>query len=197
VAKDVAIEIPAIALRELEVVIEGQTPLITHRFGERARSGIEDKQQRKAKSGREARDPDAEFKDALYVVDPLNDVYGFPAGGIKKALVDAGGRFAGQTMTVLRGAINIKADLLPISGSKPEMRADPVKLNGRTSTIAYRPAFFPWELMVPVLYNEDVLSRDQVVNLFQHAGFSVGIGDWRPEKKGTFGQFTIKEVRSR
>jgi hypothetical protein len=32
-----------------------------------------------------------------------------------------------------------------------------------------------------------------VVNLFQLAGFSVGVGEWRPEKNGAFGCFTLFE----
>lgn len=187
------IEIPQIKLNRMIVTIEGQTPLIVHRFGERARKQIEDKQQKAAKMAKEARHPEAEFRDALYVIDEAQERYGFPAAGIKKALVYAGGRFADEQMTVLRGLINILGDMLEIKGSKPKMRSDTVRLaGGKVSSIAYRPMFFPWEITVPVVFNETMISESQVLNLFQIAGFSIGIGDWRPEKNGTFGQFTIK-----
>jgi len=191
---DKVIEIPEIKLAKMIVTIKGQTPLITHRFGERARKQIEDKQQKAAKTAKEAREPEAEYRDALYVINEEQEKYGFPAAGVKKALVYAGGRFADEQMTVLRGLINILGDLLEIKGSKPKMRSDTVRLaGGKVSSIAYRPAFFPWEIDVPVIYNASLISDAQVLNLFQIAGFAIGIGDWRPEKNGTFGQFALKE----
>lgn len=189
------IEIPAIKLQQMIVTIEGQTPLIVHRFGEQARQQIEDKQQKKAKTAKEARDPHAEFLDSLYTIE--KGKYGFPAAGVKKALVYAGGRFADEQMTVLRGVINIMSDLIEIRGSEPRMRSDTVKLNGgKVSSIAYRPMFTPWEMDVPVVFNASMMSEAQVLNLFQIAGFAIGIGDWRPEKNGTFGQFTIKNAQT-
>jgi hypothetical protein len=185
------IEIPEIQLGRLLVTLEGQMPLITHRFGERARKAIEDKQQHAARMAKPPRDPDAEFQDALY---PLGEErYGLPAAAVKKALVAAGGRFADETMTVLRGVINVMGDLLEIRAPALRMRSDTVRIDGgRTSSIAYRPAFWPWEIDVTIVFNTTMLSEAQLLNLVQLAGFSIGIGDWRPEKGGTFGTFTLK-----
>lgn len=198
------IEIPEIKLARLTVTLEGQTPLITHRFGERARKQIEDKQQGAARTAKPPREPAAEFMDSLYFVDRCEDeracaehlaahTFGFPSAGLKKALVHAGGRFADEQMTVLRGVINIMGDLLAIRAPGPVMRSDTVRIDGgKTSSIAYRPEFWPWEMDVPVVFNATLLTEAKVLNLFQIAGFSIGIGDWRPEKNGTFGQFSIK-----
>jgi hypothetical protein len=199
-SKQRTIEIPEIQLSRLTVTIEGVTPLIVHRFGERSRQAIEDKQQKAARTARPARDPKAEFQDSLYPLAANGDGqerYGFPAAGVKKALVTAGGRFADEHMTVLRGVLNILSDLLEIRGSEPIMRSDMVRIDGgRTCTIAYRPQFMPWELEVPIIFNATMLSESQVLNLVQIAGFAVGIGDWRPERNGTFGQFAIKGVEA-
>jgi hypothetical protein len=185
------IEIPEISLSRLVVTIVGQTPLITHRFGERARKAIEDKQQHAARMAKPPREPEADFQDALYALD--EDRYGFPASGIKKALVCAGGRFADETMTIIRGVVNIPGDLLAIRAPAPTMRSDTVRVDGgRVASIAYRPQFWPWEIDVPIVFNANLLSEAQLMNLVQLAGFSIGIGDWRPEKSGTFGTFTIK-----
>jgi hypothetical protein len=135
------IEIPEIALARLVVTIEGETPLITHRFGERARKTIEDRQQRAARTARPPRDPVAEMEDALYRLG--EDRYGFPTAGVKKSLILAGGRFADEQMTVLRGVVNVLGDLLEIRGPGPTVRADPVRprpgcpwLPARPSTLA-------------------------------------------------------------
>lgn len=187
------IEIPQIKLQRMNVIIQGQTPLITHRFGEKARRQIEDKQQKTAKTAKEARIPEEEFKDALYAIDEVAGKYGFPAAGIKKSLVCAGGRFADEKMTILRGILNVLGDLLEIKGPPPVMRSDPAVIGNGVKTITYRPMFMPWEITIPVIFNATMITEAQVLNLFQIAGFAIGIGDWRPEKNGTFGQFAIKE----
>lgn len=188
---DKTIEIPEIKLRRMVVSIEGQTPLLVNRFGEKSRKAIEDKQQKVAKVAKAARIPDEEFREALHVIS--DGVYGFPAVGIKKALVVAGGRFADEKMTHLRGIINIMGDLIEIKGPPPTMRSDTVRLQGGVTSIAYRPQFMPWEMDVPLLFNASLIGEAQILNLFQIAGFSVGIGAWRPECNGVYGQFMLKD----
>ena len=50
-----------------------------------------------------------------------------------------------------------------------------------TTSLAYRPMFQNWSMPIDVVYNANIISQEQVVNLFQVAGFAVGIGSWRPE----------------
>jgi hypothetical protein len=183
------IEIPEIRLHTMMVGIIGQTALLTNRFGEKARQKMEDKQQRKAKGAREPRNPQEEFEDACHMID--KKTYGFPAVGIKKALVVAGGRFADEKMTHLRGVINIMGDLIEIKAKPPKMRSDTVRLQGGVTSIVYRPMFMPWAMEIPIRFNASIIGEAQILNLFQIAGFSVGIGGWRPECNGTFGTFTI------
>ena len=189
---DRTIQIPEIRLQQMVVAIAGKTPLLTNRFSERAVQSIEDKQQHAARGPREARDPDAEFRDAMHLI--ADGVYGFPSDGIKKALVAAGFRFADEKGTHLRGVLNIPTSHVPIVGPPPTMRSDPVRLQGNKFSIAYRPQFWPWSMEVPILFNGSLIGEAQVMNLFQIAGFSVGIGAWRPESNGTFGQFTLSET---
>lgn len=188
---DKVIEIPEIKLRRMVVSIEGQTPLLTNRFGEKARRSIEDKQQKKAKSAKEARVPEEEFLEACHRLQ--GGGYGFPAVGIKKALVVSGGRFADEKMTHLRGVINIMGDMIPIIGPEPTMRSDTVRLQGGVTSIAYRPQFMPWSMDIPVVFNASLIGEAQILNLFQIAGFAVGFGAWRPECNGVFGQFVLKD----
>lgn len=185
------IEIPQIRLSRMVVAIDGTTPLITNRFGEKARQAIEDKQQKKAKSAKEARVPKEEFQDHCHLIS--EGVYGFPAVGIKKALVVAGGRFADEKMTHLRGVINVMGDLIPIKAKPPTMRSDTVRLQGGVTSIAYRPQFMPWEMEIPLVFNATMISEAQILNLFQIAGFAVGFGAWRPECNGVYGQFVLKD----
>lgn len=47
---------------------------------------------------------------------------------------------------------------------------------------------------VPLFYNASIIGEAQVLNLLQYAGFSVGLGAWRPESGGTSGQFTLGDA---
>lgn len=75
------------------------------------------------------------------------------------------------------------------------MREDMVRLNGATADIRYRGEFRSWEADLTVQFNADLISHEQLVNLFEGAGFSVGVGEWRIEKNGNFGCFEIKKEK--
>lgn len=184
--------IPALQRRIVEARLKGTTPLLVHRYSDEERAKMEAAQQGAAKTKKAPRDPQAEFEAAQYRLP--DGRHGFPAIGVKLAMVSAGMRFAEEKGTQLKGAFSIPADLLEIeSPTPPRMRSDRVVLQGmsRPSSISYRPEYWPWEMTVPLVYNANFISLDQLLNLLQLAGFAVGIGDWRVEKDGTFGQFEV------
>jgi len=190
------IVIPELNMARFDVHVEGITPLITHRFSEEVMQKMQSDQSGAAKVKKPPRNPEAEFHAAYYRTP--SGGYGFPAIGMKKAMVSAGQRFAGERGTELFGSFTIPIELLELITGEPHMREDRVVLSGmsRTSSIAYRPEFYPWETIIPIELNADFITSDQVVNLIRLAGFSVGIGDWRVEKKGSFGQFRVLSVKS-
>lgn len=192
--KQKVIQVPEPDLREVRVTIEGVTPLMTNRFPEETLEDMMNKQGKKASAGRAPRDPDEVFRNSLHSMNGGGPPYGFPGGGVKKAMAAAGYRFAGHAMTEINGAINILGDLLTIEGSEPYRDSRYALLQGKTGTVAHRARFDEWKITVPIRYNASAISLEQVLNLLNLAGFSVGIGSYRPEKKGDFGQFEIKSV---
>ena len=56
----------------------------------------------------------------------------------------------------------------------------------------YRPIFKKWVLVFHVCF-EDEIPAEVVKECFEIAGRYIGIGDWRPEKKGKFGKFQVTE----
>jgi hypothetical protein len=40
-----------------------------------------------------------------------------------------------------------------------------------------------------------MLTRESVLSLVEAGGMGVGIGEWRPERKGDFGTYAIDETR--
>lgn len=177
-------------IQHIMVPIVGLSPLICHAWSEKARRMMLDKQTKRARTAREAKVPEDDYRACFYLIDPDDpESYGFPSGAFKKAIVRAG-TYADEKMTYLRGALYVTGDLVPIEG-KPRMREDMVRVSNQAADIRYRAEFPAWSAEVPVDFNARALSAEQVVNLISIAGFSVGIGDWRPEKDGGYGRWRV------
>jgi len=200
---EIRIEIPEIEIKEMTITVRGTSELITHQFGEKARKKIKSKQAQEPTKARAKRDPKAEYLASCYVM-PSSKYkaghkkckYGVPASAFKNAMV-AACRVTGAQMTVTKIAFHVSADesnLVNLSFKKMEMREDVVRLAGpsRPADLRYRPEFSGWSCKLRIRYNSRAITAAQLVNLLNNAGFGVGIGEWRPERNGSFGTFEVK-----
>ena len=55
----------------------------------------------------------------------------------------------------------------------------------------HRPRFDQWAVQFTLSYDENLLSEIQVRRIVDDAGARVGLLDYRPEKKGPMGRFTV------
>ncbi len=83
------IEIPERDLRQITVPIVGLTPLIMHRWSEKAKRQMRDKQQKRAGQAKEAKNPHEEAEQATYFIGRKPDRYGMPVGAFDGAALDA------------------------------------------------------------------------------------------------------------
>lgn len=191
---DLKIEVPRIDVGHIELTLIGDSPLISHRWSDKAKKQMLDKQMKKAKEGKSAKDPERDYQESLY--EHPEGGYGFPCVAFKAAAVGACRFSDGIKMTEARGAFHVVGELAKIDG-EPSMREDMVRVGMGTADIRYRGQFEKWSVRLLISYNKAALSPEQIVNLFNIAGFGVGIGEWRPEKDGSYGRFhvaTQKEV---
>ena len=186
--------------KTMVVELEGISSLISHKFSEKQQDNILQKQMKTANKapGREAKDPQKEYEESLYVIP--DGRFGFPIDGFKKAVVDAAA-FTGKQFakTFVRGAFQIidttNSGLVPIEKASPHMRKDVVRINtahNRPADIRYR-AEFPigWKVNLTIVYNTYAISAEQIAQLFELAGFSIGVGDRRPQTNGSYGMFRV------
>ena len=200
--------------RVMELTITGLTPLLVHNFGAKAIRQILDKQIGEAKTIRAKKDPFADFVESLYVINPkrvpkqkleadgewqyVPDTFGFPASAFKKAMVAACSFVDGIPKTWVRGLIHVHSqfgNLVPIKYKRLVMQQDTVRVGpfGRkVADIRFRGCFHDWSIRLRISYNENAIKAPQIGMLLNNAGFSVGIGEWRPEKDGSFGTFAIE-----
>lgn len=203
------LELPALNIVQMTLRVVGDTPLIMHKWSEKAKREMLDKQMKRATSKKTAKDPEADFVDTIYwlsgepeekteeaVAAAINSGarIGFPATGFKKcAIMGAYRSGADIKTTVAKAAIIIPAEFIEIHGSAVTMREDMVKVGGITKVadIRYRAQVENWWADIPIRFNANVMSAEQVVNMFQLGGFACGVGEWRNERDGVFGAFHV------
>jgi hypothetical protein len=143
---------------------------------------------KKAKTAKTAKDPERDYRDSLY--DHPEGGYGFPCVAFKASAVGACRFSDGIKMTEARGAFHVVGELAKVIGT-PTMREDMVRVGMGTADIRYRGEFKTWSTVLDVSFNAAAISPEQIVNLFNLAGFGVGVGEWRPEKDGSYGRFHV------
>lgn len=186
----VQIIIPKLDIRELTVTLVGDSPLVMHKWSEKAKREMFLKQTKGAKMAKEAKNPEKDYEDSMYKL-PDNSGYGFPTIGFKRAAIDACSHADGITKVIARGAFHIPGELVKIDG-EPHMREDMVRVGMGVADLRYRGEFTEWSCTFTVRYNASVISPDQIVNLFNISGFAIGIGENRPQKNGSWGMFHVK-----
>lgn len=182
------IELPPLNVQTVELTLIGDAPLICHAWSVKAKRAMLDKQMKKARGAKEAKDPEADFKESLYPF-PTGG-FGFPAVAFKSAAVDACSQVDGLTKVDARAAFHIDGELVKIDGT-PTPREDMVRVGMGTADIRYRGEFKTWRCVVRIRFNANVLSAEQITHLFNTAGFGIGVGEWRPQRDGSFGLFHV------
>ncbi len=217
IPKGVQIVLPKLDIRIAKIEIVGDTPLIVHAWSRKAVLEMLAKHMGLATAGREKKDPVADFLGSLYIIEPgkvqgefkIEDLedgrqpdvwiqggrYGFPAVAFKNAAVEACTSLGRSAITKVqaRQCFHVMGELVEVK-KPPRMRMDMVRLTGQGNPpdVRFRAEFPEWSTVISVRYNARVLSADQILNLFNTAGFAVGVGEWRSERGGQSGLFHVK-----
>ena len=103
-----------------------------------------------------------------------------------------------QTRAITSGMVNlqvflhVQGSVLKIENAEPYMRTDHVRIGVKQTDVRYRPSYpIGWSVDIPIVYDADVISIEQLLNLIERAGFSVGLCEHRPEKDGDKGMFKL------
>lgn len=209
------ITIPAPNYETIKVTIIGDTPIQIHRLGKKMQQEFEDRDHNRPKPKKQARDYDQEFIDSLYFCDAKGFEVdapekiaekiriGFPSSAFKKSMVFAARQFENLKMTELRGRffVNQFSPLTEIKG-KPKFDKFWRRIGGKgpgtgTPDLGIRAKIFPWKADLEIRFLKNVISAESILHLLSVAGFSVGVGEDRPDKNGgTFGCWHIANGKS-
>ena len=184
--------------------LEGTSEYLSHKFAESNMEKIEKKQKKQA-TVRELRDYDVELEESMHVVvgnekkKPTDGKYGIPAISFKNSAVAAISQgITGLTKVQARGAFFVYSetggDIIPAKCKKFVMDKRTVNVGGfgkGSRDIRIRGKFQDWSCTLRIEFNKNVVSPEQIIKLFDIAGFSVGVGDYRPQMNGMYGRFRV------
>ena len=126
--------------------------------------------------------------------------FGFPANSFKLAANSAAYRLGWvKNQMGLRGAYFLNAvdggELVEIKGCVPQIREDMVKVGMGTADLRYRPMFENWYCEMILEFNESGdMKLNDVLSCIEAGGYACGVGEWRPEKDGSFGRYHIEKA---
>ena len=218
----ISIQLSDIQKKILKVRVIGDTALIEHKWSEKAKKEMLDKQMGKKTKVKELKNPVRDYADSIYYVGDVPEIlqnvpddidfetaqaaidkaqYGFPASAFKECALSAGFQQGIiPKKTTARGAFRIIGDqqdgeMVTIHGDA-HMREDMVRIGGisKVADIRYRGEIRNWYADLVIEYI-DTFTPDMIVALLNIGGLCNGIGEWRNEKGGTFGAFHV-EVKS-
>jgi len=175
------------------LTIVGTSPMIQHAWDEKSKLMMRDKHAGKKTKDRGKRNPGAELKGATYFT--KDGGYGVPASAIRKSLISAAHKDLGIEKTLVRKGIFVICDdpgnIVEMKCDKLIKREDVVRVGAGSTDLRYRPEFRNWSIAIIIEFDADLLKESDLINLFQRAGFGVGLCEGRPERDGENGRFTI------
>lgn len=133
--------------------------------------------------------------------------FGFPTIAFKKAAITAcytSGII--KSTTLMRRLFHVNAVHGAHVGSSqelavlnieepPECSEDVVKVgpfNNRVPDLRYRPSFRKWSVELEIsLIKTGMFTMNDIINAIDRGGFMNGVGEWRTEKDGEFGNYHV------
>lgn len=194
-----------------EVWIIGTAPLVEHKFSDKAKNQIMEKQAAGSVAGskktRAAKDFDDVYNNARHI--SFDGWDGIPASAFRNACITAC-KLVGFKMTLAKLSIFVEADgydntegtpLVKIISKGPRRLDSMVRLATGVCDITSRPQFLEWGAKLRVRWDADQFSASDIYNLLNRAGLQVGICEGRPGSTnsngmgwGTFRVSDEKEV---
>lgn len=180
----------------IDVTIEGITPLLCNKFTDAAAM--------KASAGNsiaavgERGSPKEQAEARLYVSNSGKPI--IPQPNLFRCLIDAGTFFkAGkskvttQKNSLIPACVEIDGIELPLiskEGWGVDTRAVRIPATGGR-ILCHRPSFNDWKIAFTLRIDTTLISVKLVREIVDAAGRRIGLGDFRPDRKGPFGKFVV------
>lgn len=182
-------------MKTVEIEIEGVTPLLMNRFTSenevKVSSGLS------AVNNGDRGTPREQAEKTTYKDDNGN-LY-IPTPNLFRAIIDAGkfhknGKAKVTTMrsSLVPAGMAINSIIIPLGTKQFEVDSRSVVIPATGGRIMkHRARLDEWRLKFEIEIDTDVFSVDFARMLIDDAGKRIGLGDYRPDRKGPFGKFKV------
>ena len=181
----------------IKVTINGVTPLICNKFTDKAAlaatTGVT------SNNAGEPLTPQETAEEKLYMHKKKACI---PQPNLLASIIE-GGRFhkiKNRSVTTMQKSMipscfDIKGTMLPIKTKDGwEVDERPVRIPATGGRIlAYRPKFNDWQLEFDATLDTDIISVNLMREILDDAGKRIGLGDYRPDRKGPFGKYKVNQ----
>jgi len=197
------IVIPAMDVGLARFDIESLTPMLLHGLGpwvDQKKSGGVDKKKKVIPTPEEQYRRSIEAYLAPGSTKNKPKIHA-PAAWFKEMLINVAGRHTQSIkLNTAGGVFHVMEDYIPLKHSPVHPRMNFAKIPPRTGGLVaiYRGQIDTWSCSFTVRFNRGFIDETGLATLISYGGFANGLGDWRPQKNGTFGQFQLKrQAKSR
>jgi len=120
-------------------------------------------------------------------------IHGVACAGVRQGMVRAAGS-CGATMTHTKCNIRVLSshgNYLPIKFETLVAGEDPVTVGNKQTDLRYRPYYSGWSVDIVIAHQSEIVGPEELTQLLRNAGQFVGLGEWRNERGGQFGMYTV------
>jgi hypothetical protein len=190
----------------VRITCRGTTPLLMNRMSESTLEGLrtkvkaaKTKQVGNTKTPREDAEPKVYTHGGVPMIPGENLMSCLIAAGVYCRL-DGKRQISTGKATVLPGLMQLQDFILPLfipdTKKAATWEADVRKgtnPNGGEAVAICRPRFDAWQFSARITIDEATIGENTIRELWDIAGKRIGIGDFRPARKGIFGQFVVEK----
>lgn len=186
----------------INIKLVGISPLMFSRITEAAMEQMRTKSRSSIKV-KEDRDPRDVAKDLLF--EDEKGIY-LPKAYIRAAVIQAGvftkagkKQLTNSETSIIPAGLKIVTEKCYLYNPDPkkklawEVDMRPITLASGGKDVAVRPRIDVWAADVEAMIDPEIISEGVARLLFDDAGLKVGVGVFRVERKGDYGQFRIDE----
>ena len=142
---------------------------------------------------------ESDIEDKLYLIDGKVQL---PSVYLKNCISEAAKQFkiVGKGKSTYSKIVASTVDIEPFmiefkSGKYEVFRISAVNTSTKGRMMTERPKFHKWSEEFEIVLNDPAVPSSVINEILEHAGKYVGVGDWRPQKKGMFGKFMITSFK--
>jgi len=183
----------------VDVTIKGISPLLMHRFTEEATIAVEDSPHKgRARFDRKTATPREIAQHHAYINEADGHLV-LPIANLTAAIMDAGSFFkigkkqvTTQKSSLVPAGLWLQGAYCDLGTSEFEVDSRRiVNANNNNPAISHRPRLDEWSCQFTLEHDISMFDDTLARALVDTAGKRIGVGSYRPQRRGTFGRFVV------